>query len=97
MISPQTYTLRELETRSGFDKRTIAYYIQESLLPKVGRRGRSTRYPEEFLDRLMFIRGIRDLQDAGRLRAVTLSEIRDRIFSQSKEQTRLASRPDVSA
>ena len=97
MGSPQSYTLRELETRSGFDKRTIAYYIQESLLPKVGRRGRRTRYPEEFLDRLMFIRRVRDLQDAGRLRAVTLSEIRDVIASQSAEETRHVSREDVSA
>jgi DNA-binding transcriptional MerR regulator len=72
---PRTYTLSELETRSGFDKRTIAYYIQESLLPKVGRRGPKTRYPQDFLDRLMFIRRVRDLQDAGKLRAVTLSEI----------------------
>jgi DNA-binding transcriptional MerR regulator len=74
---PRTYTLSELETRSGFDKRTIAYYIQESLLPKVGRRGPKTRYPQDFLDRLMFIRRVRDLQDAGKLRAVTLSEISD--------------------
>ncbi len=92
-----TYTLRELETRSGFDKRTIAYYIQESLLPKVGRRGRRTRYPEQFLDRLMFIRRIRELQDAGRLRAVTLREIRDVMDSRSAEEIRSASRKSVSA
>jgi hypothetical protein len=67
-------TLNELESRSGLDKRTISYYIQEMLLPKVGRRGRRTRCPEEFLDRLMFIRRVRGLQDAGQLRAVTLSE-----------------------
>ena len=75
MGTPRTYTLSELETRSGFDKRTIAYYIQESLLPKVGRRGPKTRYPQDFLDRLMFIRRVRDLRDTGKLRAVTLSEI----------------------
>jgi len=94
---PLTYTLRELVARSGFDKRTIAYYIQESLLPRVGRRGRSTRYPEEFLDRLMFIRRVRDLQDAGGLRAVTLSEIRQVIDGQSAEETRRTSRKGVSA
>ena len=96
MELPRTYTMRELETRSGFDKRTIAYYIQESLLPKVGRRGRKTRYPEEFLDRLMFIRRVRELQDAGRLRAVTLSEIRKVIDGQSAEETRCASQQGIS-
>ena len=88
--------MRELEAQSGFDKRTIAYYIQEGLLPKVGRRGRRTRYPQEFLDRLMLIRRVRDLQDAGQLRAVTLSEIRSVIAGQSAEQTRTASQEDVS-
>ena len=72
-----SYTLTELEDRSGFDKRTIAYYISEGLLPRVGRRGRNTRYPQEFLERLMFIRRVRDMQDDGELRAVTLNEIRD--------------------
>lgn len=96
MRAPRTYTLSELEARSGFDKRTIAYYVQESLLPKVGRRGRRTRYSEEFLDRLMFIRRVRDLQDAGGLRAVTLSEIRGVIASQSEEDTRHLSRKGVS-
>lgn len=72
---PRTYALSDLEAESGFDKRTIAYYISEGLLPKVGRRGPKTRYPQDFLDRLMFIRRVRDLQDAGKVRPVTLQEI----------------------
>ena len=72
----QSYTLSELETESGFDKRTIAYYISEGLLPKVGRRGPRTRYSQEFLERLMFIRRVRDLQalshDATRATAAEL-------------------------
>ncbi len=71
--------MKELETESGIDKRTIAYYVQEGLLPKVGRRGPRTRYPQEILDRLMFIRRVRELQDAGSLRAVTLREIGENI------------------
>jgi DNA-binding transcriptional MerR regulator len=74
---PRTYTVYELEALSGFDKRTITYYISEGLLPKVGRRGPKTTYPREFLDRLMFIKRCRDLQDDGQLRAVTLAEIAD--------------------
>ncbi len=97
MGGSDTHTLSELETKSGFDKRTIAYYVQEGLLPKVGRRGRRTRYSEDFLDRLMFIRRVRDLQDAGKLRAVTLSEIRDVLDRQSAEEIRAGSRRGVSA
>jgi hypothetical protein len=55
-----------------------------------------TRYPQEFLDRLMFIRRVRDLSDAGRLPAVTLREIRDMFDKQSSEDIRGASR-EISA
>ncbi len=96
-MGSKTYKLSDLERESGFDKRTIAYYVQESLLPKVGRRGPRTRYSEEFLDRLMFIRRVRDLQDGGKLRAVTLSEIRDVIERQSPDEIRSLSRKSVSA
>jgi DNA-binding transcriptional MerR regulator len=92
----RSYTLSELEERSGFDKRTIAYYVQEGLLPKVGRRGRWTRYPDDVLDRLLFIRRVRDLQDAGRLRAVTLSEIREVMAGQSRDEIREAAAENVS-
>ena len=91
------YKLNDLVEQSGFDKRTIAYYVQESLLPRVGRRGPRTRYSQEFLDRLMFIRRVRDLQDDGRLRAVTLSEIRDVIEQQSPEEIQALAGEDVSA
>ncbi|MBT8442284.1 MAG: hypothetical protein KJO76_07855 [Gammaproteobacteria bacterium] len=75
MGQPRTYTLYELEAESGFDKRTITYYISMGLLPRVGRRGPKTTYPQEFHDRLMFVKRTRDLQDDGQLRAVTLNEI----------------------
>lgn len=96
MGSPRAYTMSQLVQRSQFDKRTIAYYVQEKLLPRVGRRGPRTRYSGEFLDRLMFIRRIRDLQDSGRLRAVTLTEIRELIESLSVDDIRRASEEDVS-
>jgi DNA-binding transcriptional MerR regulator len=88
---PQTYSLNELEDRSGFDGRTIAYYISLDLLPKVGRRGPKTRYSQEFIDRLMFTRRVRDLQDAGKLRAVTLSEIKEVIDELPADELRQAS------
>ena len=77
----RTYTLDEIEERTGFDKRTIAYYVQEDVLPKVGRRGPRTRYPQLFLDRLLFIKRVRDLQDTGRIGSMTLGDFRD-VFEQ---------------
>jgi DNA-binding transcriptional MerR regulator len=71
-----SYSLAELEERTGFARRIIAFYVQQGLLPKVGRRGPRTRYPESFLHRLQLIAGIRDLQDRGQLPSATLAEIR---------------------
>lgn len=69
-------TADELERVTGFDRRTIAYYVQEGLLPKVGRRGPRTRYPKLVMDRLLFIRRVRESEEAGELGAVSLSEMR---------------------
>jgi hypothetical protein len=66
----------ELCEASGFDRRTIVYYIQQGLIPKAGRRGPNTRYPEDALLRLRFVRGIKDLQDRGRCGTVTLLQVR---------------------
>jgi DNA-binding transcriptional MerR regulator len=77
MTTRKTYTLDEIEEETGFDRRTVAYYVQQGLLPKVGRRGPKTRYSQLFLDRLSFIRLIRDLQDQGDMGTVTLSDFRD--------------------
>ena len=75
---PKTLTIDELTELTGFDRRTIAYYVQEGLLPKVGRRGRLTRYPRFIADRLLFIKRLREAEEAGELPApMTLAEIRD--------------------
>ena len=74
-----SYTAKELERETGVDRRTIAYYVQEGLLPKVGRRGRRTRYPGLFRDRLLFIRRVREAEEAGEVSTVPLSDIR-RVF-----------------
>ena len=77
MSEQRTFTLDEIEQRTGFDKRTIAYYVQQGLLPKVGRRGPKTRYPQLFMDRLQFVNMIRKKQDLGEIGNLTLSDIRD--------------------
>lgn len=71
-----SYTARELERETGVDRRTIAYYVQEGLLPRVGRRGRRTRYPKLFRDRLLFIRRVRAAEEAGEVSTVSLGDIR---------------------
>lgn len=71
-----SYTARALERETGVDRRTIAYYVQEGLLPKVGRRGRRTRYPKLFRDRLLFIQRVRDAEEEGQVSAVSLKDIR---------------------
>ena len=73
----RTYTIEEIEEETGFDRRTIAYYVQEGLLPKVGRRGPRTRYPRPYVDRLLFIQKIRALQDRGQLGNYTLEDIKE--------------------
>jgi DNA-binding transcriptional MerR regulator len=82
----RTYTLDEIEELTGFEKRTIVYYVQEGLLPKVGRRGPRTRYPQIFLNRLLFIKKIRELQDTGAMGSMTLGEIRD-LFATVPDET----------
>jgi DNA-binding transcriptional MerR regulator len=86
MIEEQTYTIDEIEEQSGFDRRTIAYYVQQGLLPKVGRRGPRTRYSQLFLNRLRFIRVIRGLQDQGAMGSMTLADFRD-LFEHVPEET----------
>lgn len=77
MIDEKTYSLAEIEEQTGFDRRTISYYVQQGLLPKVGRRGPKTRYSQVFFNRLALIRMIRELQDRGAMGSMTLSDIRD--------------------
>lgn len=77
-----SYTAEELQRETGFDRRTIAYYVQEGLLPKVGRRGPRTRYPKLVMDRLLFVRRVREAEEAGEIGPVSLSELRE-IFERS--------------
>jgi DNA-binding transcriptional MerR regulator len=86
MIEERTYTIDEIEAQTGFDRRTIAYYVQQGLLPRVGRRGPKTRYSQLFFDRLQFIKMIRDLQDRGAMGTMTLSDFRD-LFQSVPEET----------
>ena len=72
-----SYTTNELERDTGFGRRTIAYYVQEGLLPRVGRRGPRTRYPELVRDRLLFMRRVREAEAESEIRPVSLSNLRE--------------------
>ena len=76
MSGDRSHSLAELVAATGFDRRTIVYYIQSGLLPKVGRRGPHTRYPADCMQRLLFIQGVKTLQAEGKLLTATLAEIR---------------------
>ncbi len=76
MSEARSHSLAELVAATGFDRRTIVYYIQSGLLPKVGRRGPHTRYPADCMQRLLFIQGVKTLQAEGKLLTATLAEIR---------------------
>ena len=72
-----SYTAAELQRETGFDRRTIAYYVHEGLLPKVGRRGSRTRYPKLVRDRLLFIRQVREAEQRGTVAPVALRDLRE--------------------
>ncbi len=76
MSAGRSYSVAELSRHTGFDRRTIVYYLQQGLIARPGRRGPNTRYPGETLTRLQFIRGVKELQQRGELLNVTLADIR---------------------
>ena len=76
MLAGRSFSITELEEQTGFDRRTIVYYIQQGLVPRPGRRGPNTRYPEDAQLRLRFVRGVKDQQDQGHCGTVTLADIR---------------------
>ncbi len=82
MLSGRSYSVAELSRHTGFDRRTIVYYIQQGLIERPGRRGPNTRYPAETLARLQFIRGVKELQQRGELMNVTLADMRRAILAQ---------------
>lgn len=49
------FTIDELTEETGISVRTIHYYIKKGLLPNPKSRGPSTRYGQEYIDRLKLI------------------------------------------
>src|SRR6266404_5771758 len=69
MTSPN-YSIVELAELGGVSRRTVRYYVQESLLPPPLGVGRGRHYGSEHLARLLAVKA---MQEQG----MTLEEIRD--------------------
>jgi DNA-binding transcriptional MerR regulator len=89
VLANRSYSVAELQDLSGFDRRTIVYYIQQGLVARPGRRGPNTRYPQAALARLQFTRGVKELQTRGHLLNVTLNDIRRVIDRLGPEKVQL--------
>lgn len=94
-VNARLAALPELD-QTEFTKRTIYYYVQEGLLPRVPglRRGPRTPYPAEFVDRLLFIRRLQSqealsLDHIREVLADTPPETIERVAN-GKEEVRLA-------
>lgn len=74
--------------QTEFTKRTVYYYVQEGLLPRLPglRRGPRTRYPAEFVDRLLFIRRLQSQE------ALALDHIRQVLEETPPETIRRVAR-----
>jgi DNA-binding transcriptional MerR regulator len=79
-MTERTYSMSELVQLTGFDARTIRYYISQGLLPKPLKRGRGADYGEIHLDRLKLISVLK-----GNLK---LDEIQARLNVASPEEIR---------
>ncbi len=80
VMSTRKYTLKELESQTRFGSRTIRNYIDKGLLPCAYSRGRYASYGQEHLDRLLFLR---KLKNRGKL---PLDEVRRLLLQLSPER-----------
>jgi len=97
-MSTRKYTLKELESRTGFGSRSIRNYIDKGLLPGAYSRGRYASYGQEHLDRLLFLRKLKNrgklpLDEVRRL-LLQLSPHRIKAIAHGKEDiATIASKP----
>ncbi|GCE03681.1 MerR family transcriptional regulator [Dictyobacter aurantiacus] len=82
------YSIEQVATRAQLTKRTLRYYEEMGLLPQAERtEGNYRRYTEEDLQRIMYIKSLRELM------GFSLSEIRKFLQAEDeREQERTAFR-----
>lgn len=71
------YLLEEISELAEVETRTIHHWMSKGLLEGAGRQGPGTRYPEEFLHRVIFIRKLRERSVPLELIAQTLELLPD--------------------
>jgi len=69
-------TITELETRTGIDRRTVHYYVQEGLLPPPNGTGGGAMYGAEHRVKLLLIK---KLQREGHIKLKGIRQILERI------------------
>src|SRR5438105_4101894 len=85
------YTIEQVATRTGLTKRTLRYYEEVGLLPPTGRtEGNYRRYSEADIQRLEYIKKLRDLL------GFSLAEIRELLeIEEERGQIREAYRQET--
>jgi DNA-binding transcriptional MerR regulator len=84
--SSPRYAIGDLADLAGVSRRTVRYYVQESLLPPPHGVGRGSRYGAEHLHRIL---QVKSWQEAGR----TLDQIRRALGSPAAAPARLEPPP----
>lgn len=59
-MDSKRYTIEELSELTGFTRRTIRYYVQESLLEPPAGRGRGGFYYDTHLNKLLYIKSLQE-------------------------------------
>jgi DNA-binding transcriptional MerR regulator len=72
MADDARYGIEELAALGGVTRRTVRYYVQESLLPAPLGVGRGRHYGPEHLERLQAVKALQE-------RGLSLDEVRDEL------------------
>lgn len=80
MEDTNSYSLEELASLSGFDRRVIRSFIEQGLLRGPESMGRYARYSSSHLTRLLAIRNLREQQ------GLTLGAIRTALVTMSEDE-----------
>ena len=73
-MQEKRYTIRELQSLTNTNRRTIHFYSQKGLIPPPDSRGGGATYPEDALTRLQIIKKLQE-------RRLTLDEIKNALDS----------------